>query len=71
MSLGARPGEGDVQLLGPSPAPLGRLHGSYRWHLALKGRQREAVAALARSLASAAGRDDARVVVDVDPFSML
>lgn len=71
VAAGARPDGGDVQLLGPAPAPVGRLHGRYRWHLALKGRRREAVAALARSLAGAARSEEARVIVDMDPFSML
>ncbi len=62
---------GGFRVLGPAPAPLARLRGEYRAQFLLKGinrtRMREALqAALAR-------RTDLqrRVVVDVDPLSVL
>ncbi len=59
------------RVLGPAPAPLGRLRGEYRVQLLMKGpnrrRMREALQA-----ALAARPDLARrVVVDVDPVSVL
>ena len=59
------------RVLGPAPAPLGKLRGEYRAQLLIKGtnrkQMREAVAA------AIAARSDLqrRVVVDVDPVSVL
>ena len=61
----------DLKVLGPAPAPLGKLRGEYRAQLLIKGsnrrRMREAV------LRALAARPDLqrRVVVDVDPVSAL
>ena len=58
-------------VLGPAPAPLGRLRGEYRTQLLMKGtnrtRMREAL------MAAIAGRPDLvrRTVVDIDPVSVL
>jgi primosomal protein N' (replication factor Y) len=60
-----------LRILGPAPAPLGRLRGEYRTQVLIKGpnrrMMREAV------LAALASRPDLerRVVVDVDPVSVL
>jgi primosomal protein N' (replication factor Y) len=60
-----------LQVLGPAPAPLGRLRGEYRAQILVKGvnrkRMREALAA------ALGGRPDVqrRTVVDVDPLSIL
>ena len=59
------------RVLGPAPAPLGKLRGEYRAQLLIKGtnrrRMREAL------VAAIAARPDLqrRVVVDVDPVSVL
>jgi primosomal protein N' (replication factor Y) len=67
-------GEGaspDVRVLGPAPAPLGRLRGEYRAQFLVKGtsrrRMREGL------LSALAARPDVqrRIVVDVDPVSLL
>jgi primosomal protein N' (replication factor Y) len=67
-------GEGvraNFHVLGPAPAPLGRLRGEYRAQLLVKGsnrkRMREAVAA---AVAACPGLQR-RVVVDIDPVSVL
>jgi primosomal protein N' (replication factor Y) len=63
--------DGDFSVLGPAPAPLGRLRGEYRAQILMKGtnrkRMREALAA------AVAERPDVqrRVVIDVDPLSVL
>jgi primosomal protein N' (replication factor Y) len=64
-------GRGDLRVLGPAPAPLGRLRGEYRAQLLVKGvnrrQMREAV------LVAIAAKPDLqrRVTVDVDPLSVL
>ena len=66
-----RGGNSELRVLGPAPAPLGRLRGEYRAQVLIKGinrkRMREAV------LSAIAGRSDLarRIIVDVDPVSML
>ena len=63
--------ERDFRVLGPAPAPLGKLRGEYRAQLLIKGtnrkRMREAL------MAVLAGRPELarRTVVDVDPLSVL
>ena len=66
--------EGDSQalrVLGPAPAPLGKLRGEYRAQLLIKGTNRKKIReALQAALAQ---RPDLqrRMVVDVDPVSVL
>jgi primosomal protein N' (replication factor Y) len=63
--------EGGFRVLGPAPAPLGRLRGEYRAQILVKGtnrkRMREAL------MAVLAERPDLarRTVVDIDPLSVL
>jgi primosomal protein N' (replication factor Y) len=62
---------GDLRVLGPAPAPLGRLRGEYRAQLLVKGTNRKKMRdALQSALAS---RPDLqrRAVVDIDPISVL
>jgi primosomal protein N' (replication factor Y) len=62
---------GDLRVLGPAPAPLGRLRGEYRAQLLIKGTNRKKIRdALQSALAS---RPDLqrRAVVDIDPISVL
>jgi primosomal protein N' (replication factor Y) len=73
---GARPGERgvEVSVLGPSPAPLYRLQGRYRWHIVLKDTD---AASLARTMHELLGvlqqqlGASIRVSVDVDPQALL
>ncbi|MGQ9653280.1 MAG: replication restart helicase PriA, partial [Thermodesulfobacteriota bacterium] len=64
-----------VTCLGPSPAPLARVKGRYRWQLLLKGESRRELHEVARTLLGwtrtrlSSGR--VRVTVDVDPQSFL
>jgi primosomal protein N' (replication factor Y) len=71
---GRRDGAG-VMLRGPAPAPLERLRNRYRWQILLSSRSVRALHASVRALlagwrASPAARS-VRLVVDVDPVSML
>jgi primosomal protein N' (replication factor Y) len=64
-------GDETLRVLGPAPAPLGRLRGEYRVHVILKGTHRGAMREAL--LAALASRPDLRrrVTVDVDPLSTL
>ena len=66
--------EGDdrqLRVLGPAPAPIGKLRGEYRAQLLIKGTNRKRIReALQRALA-ARPELQRRVVVDVDPLSVL
>ena len=60
-----------LRVLGPAPAPIGRLRGEYRAQLLVKGtnrtRMREAVVGAVRGRADLARR----TTIDVDPLSVL
>jgi primosomal protein N' (replication factor Y) len=60
-----------LRVLGPAPAPLGKLRGEYRAQLLVKGTNRKRMRELL--LAAISSRPDVqrRVVVDVDPVSVL
>ena len=68
-----------VMLLGPALAPMARLKGKYRWQILVKSRSRTHLRALAAHMLEDVGYFDAigsthknvRIVVDVDPLSML
>jgi primosomal protein N' (replication factor Y) len=62
---------GQLRVLGPAPPPLGRLRGEYRAQVLIKGTNRKRIReALQRAVGS---RPDLqrRLVVDVDPISVL
>lgn len=60
-----------VKVIGPSPAPLSRLHGKTRWHVLVKGEN--GVHALAHEIVARVPEASAavNVAVDVDPLSLL
>jgi len=64
-----------VGLLGPTPAPIERLRRRYRWQLLLRSRDGAAARAAARDGRTALRRHakaaGVRVLIDVDPYSML
>jgi primosomal protein N' (replication factor Y) len=63
---------GEVEMLGPSPAPLYQIKGSYRWQLLFKGKKVASLQHLSRTLMhEGRGLKGVRVEVDVDPLSML
>ena len=59
------------KVLGPAPAPIGRLRGRYRAQLFLKGPQRREMRQALLRILDEQPRLKRRVVVDVDPVSML
>lgn len=64
-----------VGILGPAASPLERLRGRYRWQLLVRGGNGAAVRTAARAgrdaVRRAARAADVRVIIDVDPNSML
>ena len=62
-----------VDLIGPAPSPIERLHGRWRWHLLLRSVSAKAVGASARRLQSdfRASGADVRIVIDRDPSALL
>ncbi len=66
---------GEVDVLGPAPAPLERLRGRWRFRLLLRAAcrppLRQVAGGLARALEGARLGRDVRAAVDVDPVQML
>ena len=60
-----------LRILGPAPAPLGRLRGEYRAQLMIKGMNRKTIREALQSALAARPELQRRVVVDVDPLSVL
>lgn len=70
----ARAPEGDrVDIVGPAPAPIERLHKRWRWHFLLRAASSGGISAAARVLATGfrlpAG--DVRLAIDRDPVALL
>jgi primosomal protein N' (replication factor Y) (superfamily II helicase) len=59
------------QLLGPAPAPLGKLRGEYRAQLLIKGANRKRIREALMSVLTERPDLARRTVVDVDPLSVL
>ncbi len=66
-----RPGVDSLRVLGPAPAPLGRLKGEHRAQLFLKGSRRPAMREALLTALDAKPHLKRRVIVDVDPMSVL
>jgi primosomal protein N' (replication factor Y) len=64
---------GAVEVLGPSPAPLERLRGRYRFRILLRAAERPALRTVARAVLAAIQHTErsVRVGIDVDPVQML
>jgi primosomal protein N' (replication factor Y) len=70
---------GTLQMLGPSPAVIGKIKQDYRWHILLKSSKSQdpAAAHLRRALVESTRRfeqtrkGDVRVIIDVDPVGTL
>jgi primosomal protein N' (replication factor Y) len=66
--------EGQVEVVGPAPAPLARIKGRWRWHLVLRADDRSWLGRVTRFAAHRVphgGRGPIRVVFDRDPVSLL
>ena len=58
-------------VLGPAPAPLGRLRGEYRAQFLVKGTNRRQMRESLRAALAARGDLLRRTMVDIDPVSVL
>jgi len=67
------PGGRGLELVGPAPSPIERLHGRWRWHFFLRGGSVGAVTSLLRGIQEdfALPAGDVRLVVDRDPVALL
>jgi primosomal protein N' (replication factor Y) len=72
-SVGANGPGGELEILGPAPAPLARLRGRYRYQLLVKGPAGLQLHGAAEILAKATAGlpSPLQACVDVDPMSML
>jgi len=65
--------EKGIEVVGPAPAPIEKLHGRWRWHFLLRSSSPAALGGILRSYLDShrpRGRD-VRVVVDRDPVALL
>ena len=61
----------ELDILGPAPAPIGRLRGEYRAQFLVKGGNRKRMRELVVAAIAAKPERQRRVVVDIDPVSVL
>lgn len=70
--LRGRAHEYGVNILGPAPCPLPRIRDRFRWHILIKGKRPNRMRELIRGcLKRFRVPKDIRLVVDVDPVTML
>ncbi len=69
----AAAGAPDVDVVGPAPAPIERLHGRWRWHFLLRSASARGLGTVARALAEhfRLPPGDLRLALDRDPVSLL
>ncbi|GIS78556.1 MAG: hypothetical protein CM1200mP14_01220 [Gammaproteobacteria bacterium] len=62
-----------VELVGPAPAPIERLHGRWRWHFFLRSTSPGAIGRVVRALIDGfkVPGGDVRLAVDRDPVALL
>jgi len=70
-ALARRVAADGLQVLGPAPAPIERLRGRFRFQLLLRAATRGALRPALLAVARAAVPREVRLVIDVDPVSML
>lgn len=65
--------DGGVELVGPAPAPIERLHQRWRWHFLLRSSSPRALGAAARALMESyrPPPGDVRMTLDRDPVALL
>lgn len=70
---GLRTANSDVEVLGPSPAPLARIRGRFRFQIFIKGSKKADVLRVSRAIKQASERlsGKQRTSVDVSPQDML
>ena len=64
----------DIEILGPAPAPIDRIRDRYRWQVLLKGSHSVMLHRICEKIIekqASLTRGDIRIVIDVDPESMM
>jgi primosomal protein N' (replication factor Y) len=69
--IGRRAAPRGTDVVGPAPAPIERLRGRYRYRFMVRATERPALRHALAAIAKATPDRRARVVIDVDPASML
>lgn len=64
---------GHVELVGPAPSPIEKLHGRWRWHFLLRSDSPRALGTVARAIAERfrLPPGDVRLALDRDPVALL
>jgi primosomal protein N' (replication factor Y) len=67
--------DNQVQVLGPSPAPLSKINDNYRWRVLLRSKTqsqlREVLSRAAEDFQDVKGKSTVQIIVDVDPMDLL
>jgi primosomal protein N' (replication factor Y) len=73
VARSARQGRDRVDLVGPAPSPIERLHGRWRWHFLLRSSSPGALGAVGRTLVEGftLPSGDVRLALDRDPVALL
>ncbi|MGD8280988.1 MAG: primosomal protein N', partial [Gemmatimonadota bacterium] len=68
-----RAGGAGIDIVGPAPSPIERLHGRWRWHFFLRSTSAGALGAAARALVERyrLPSGDVRLAFDRDPVALL
>jgi primosomal protein N' (replication factor Y) (superfamily II helicase) len=66
-----RAADGTLRVLGPAPAPLGKLRGEYRAQLLIKSTNRKQMREALMSAIAARPELARRITIDIDPLSVL
>jgi len=61
----------DIRVMGPSPSPIARLRGRYRWHIMLVSPKRENIVEVLKTVFGRVQSLKRMVTVDIDPASTL
>jgi primosomal protein N' (replication factor Y) len=65
----------EIEILGPSPAPLAKLKGKYRYHMLIKGKRANPLHRFVKELVEEMnrrwGRGEIGLSIDVDPISVM
>jgi primosomal protein N' (replication factor Y) len=64
-------GRGELRVLGPAPAPLGRLRGEYRVQVLVKSTNRKKMREALQGAIASRPELARRATIDVDPVSVL
>jgi primosomal protein N' (replication factor Y) len=73
LARAALRGRTSIDLVGPAPAPIERLHGRWRWHFMMRSPSSRSLGTAAQALALEfrQGPGDVRVALDRDPVALL